>query len=138
MKRKVLTILMSLTLAFTGCSKVSESNTLKEAKHQLENHNYEDAITILSQIIDEDSNNDEARAMYIQARKILSAEKYESNNDIKRAIKELDDIVNINNGSQLIKKESINKKSELENLQEEREKDFQQKNIMPKNLQESN
>lgn len=138
MKRKVLTILMSLTLAFIGCSKVSESNTLKEAKHQLENHNYEDAIIILSQIINEDSNNDEARAMYIQARKMLNAEKYESNNDIKRAINELDDIVNISNGSQLINKESINKKSELENLQEEREKDFQQKNIMLKNLQESN
>ena len=127
MKRKVLTILMSLTLAFIGCSKVSESNTLKEAKHQLENHNYEDAIIILSQIINEDSNNDEARAMYIQARKMLNAEKYESNNDIKRAINELDDIVNISNGSQLINKESINKKSELENLQEERKKDFQQK-----------
>lgn len=76
--------------------------------------------------------------MYIQARKMLNAEKYESNNDIKRAINELDDIVNISNGSQLINKESINKKSELENLQEEREKDFQQKNIMLKNLQESN
>lgn len=37
MKRKVLTILMYLILAFIGCSKLSESNTLKEAKSQLEN-----------------------------------------------------------------------------------------------------
>ncbi|WP_297136603.1 hypothetical protein [Terrisporobacter sp.] len=124
MKIKLLTILIFIILTFTGCSKSSESNLLNEAKDKLENYEYKSAMTILSQIINEDGNNDEARAMYIQARKMFNAQQYESNNDFEKAIKELEDIVDINNGSKLIKKEAINKKSELEKLQEEKEKNF--------------
>ena len=61
--------------------------------------------------------------MYMKARRMQNAENYEKKHDYEKAIKELDSIVNINAGSKQIKRESINKKAELEKLQETAEKE---------------
>lgn len=123
MKKKLLVIIALIAVLASGCSKLSEDSSLIKGQEKLESHQYDEALTLLSQVLDENPENESARAMYMQARKMQSAEKYEKNNDYDKAIKELSYIVNINNGSKKIKRESINKKAELEKLQEAAEKE---------------
>ena len=123
MKKKVILILVLIGTLVSGCSKLSEDSYFIQGKEKLESHQYDEALTLLSQVLDENPENESARAMYMQARKMKSAKIYEENNDYDKAIKELDFIVNIDNGSKKIKRESINKKAELEKLQQTYEKE---------------
>lgn len=123
MKKTLLIAVLIITGIFGGCSKVSESAELQKARHELESHNYDVALDILTEIINDDPDNKSARAMYMQGRKMSSALNHEQNQDYDKAIADLNDIVNINNGSNLIKKESIKKKEELEKLQAKKEED---------------
>lgn len=123
MKKKLLLVLVLITALTGGCSKVTLNNSLIKGQEKLESHKYDEALTLLSQVLNEDSQNESARAMYMQARKMQSAQNYEKNHDYEKAIKELDSIVNINAGSKKIKRESINKKAELEKLKERAEKE---------------
>lgn len=123
MKKKLLLVLVLITALIGGCSKVTLNNSLIKGQEKLESHEYDEALTLLSQVLNEDSQNESARAMYMQARKMQSAQNYEKNHDYEKAIKELDSIVNINAGSKKIKRESINKKAELEKLKERAEKE---------------
>ena len=89
MKKKLLLILV-LIAALTGCCKLSKDSSLMRGQEKLESHQYDEALTLLSQVLDADPENESARAMYTQARKMQSAEKYETNHDYEKAIKELD------------------------------------------------
>ncbi len=119
----LLVILLLITCLACGCNKVADDKLLRDGQEKLESHQYDEALSILSQVIDADSDNESARAMYMQARKMKSAEMHEKNGDYTRAIADLEMIVNIDNGSKKIKRESANKKSELEKLEAEREKE---------------
>ena len=123
MKKKLLLILMMITIFITGCNKLSESEDFVQGQEKLESHQYNEALTLLSQVLNEDPDNSSARSMYMQARKMQSAQEYENNQDYIRAIRELETIVNINDGSKQIKREAINKKAELENLQKQKEEE---------------
>ena len=123
MKKKLLLILMMITIFTTGCNKLSESEDFVQGQEKLESHQYNEALTLLSQVLNEDPDNSSARSMYMQARKMQSAQEYENNQDYIRAIRELETIVNINDGSKQIKREAINKKAELENLQKQKEEE---------------
>ena len=123
MKKKLLLILMMITIFTTGCNKLSESEDFVQGQEKLESHQYNEALTLLSQVLNEDPDNSSARSMYMQARKMQSAQEYENNQDYIRAIRELETIVNINDGSKQIKREAINKKAELEKLQEQKEEE---------------
>ena len=123
MKKKLLLILMMITIFTTGCNKLSESEEFVQGQEKLESHQYNEALTLLSQVLNEDPDNSSARSMYMQARKMQSAQEYENNQDYIRAIRELETIVNINDGSKQIKREAINKKAELEKLQEQKEEE---------------
>lgn len=123
MKKKLLLVLVLITALTGGCSKVTLNNSLIKGQEKLESHKYDEALTLLSQVLNEDSQNESARAMYMQARRMQNAENYEKKHDYEKAIKELDSIVNINAGSKKIKRESINKKAELEKLKERAEKE---------------
>ena len=127
MKKKIILILVLVGIFVSGCSKISEDNYFIEGQEKLESHSYDEALNLLSLALDEDPKNELARAMYMQALKMKSAQIYEENNDYEKAIQELDFIVNIDNGSKKIKRESINKKAELEKLQKEYEKEFLQR-----------
>ena len=123
MKKKLLLILMMITIFTTGCNKLSESEEFVQGQEKLESHQYNEALTLLSQVLNEDPDNSSARSMYMQARKMQSAQEYEKNQDYIRAIRELETIVNINDGSKQIKREAINKKAELEKLQDQKEQE---------------
>ena len=123
MKKKLLLILMMITIFTTGCNKLSESEEFVQGQEKLESHQYNEALTLLSQVLNEDPDNSSARSMYMQARKMQSAQEYENDQDYIRAIRELETIVNINDGSKQIKREAINKKAELENLQKQKEEE---------------
>ena len=123
MKKKLLLILMMITIFTTGCNKLSESEDFVQGQEKLESHQYNEALTLLSQVLNEDPDNSSARSMYMQARKMQSAQEYENDQDYIRAIRELETIVNINDGSKQIKREAINKKAELENLQKQKEEE---------------
>lgn len=123
MKKKLLLILMMITIFTTGCNKLSESEDFVQGQEKLESHQYNEALTLLSQVLNEDPDNSSARSMYMQARKMQSAQEYENNQDYIRAIRELETIVNINDGSKQIKREAINKKAELEKLQDQKEQE---------------
>ena len=123
MEKKLLLILMMITIFTTGCNKLSESEEFVQGQEKLESHQYNEALTLLSQVLNEDPDNSSARSMYMQARKMQSAQEYENNQDYIRAIRELETIVNINDGSKQIKREAINKKAELENLQKQKEEE---------------
>ena len=129
MKKKIILILILILVGIfvSGCSKISEDNYFIKGQEKLESHSYDEALNLLSLALDEDPKNESARAMYMQALKMKSAQIYEENNDYEKAIRELDFIVNIDNGSKKIKRESINKKAELEKLQKEYEKEFLQR-----------
>ena len=121
--KKLLLILMMITIFTTGCNKLSESEDFVQGQEKLESHQYNEALTLLSQVLNEDPDNSSARSMYMQARKMQSAQEYENNQDYIRAIRELETIVNINDGSKQIKREAINKKAELEKLQDQKEQE---------------
>ena len=123
MKKTLLISIIITSQIIGGCSRISESSEMHKARGELENKNYDKAIELLSDVLNKDPSNEEARAMYNQGRKMSKALKYEKNHDYDKAIDELNDIVNINNGSSIVKKESINKKEELERLEVQRQKD---------------
>lgn len=118
-KEVILAIILILTIPLTiGCNISSKNTYFIKAQNKLESNEYDEALNLLSQVLDANPENESARVMYMQAIKMKSAQIYEKNNDYEQAIKELEDIVNINNGSKKIKRQSINKKAELEKLQE--------------------
>jgi predicted Zn-dependent protease len=120
MKRKVLIIALTLSI-LTGCSKDEESNLSYEGKIALENKEYEVAIELLSQALEEDSLDETSRIMYMQALKMKNALKYEEDKNYSKAIKELEDIEDLRGGSSKIKSDASKKKDELEKLYNEQQ-----------------
>ena len=116
-------MIIVIAMLFTGCSKVKEDSLLEKGKLALERHEYINAKDILSQVLTDDSSNEDARSMYIQAVKMTDANMYESQKRYDKAIECLDAIEKLNGGSIEIKREASKKKRELKKLNEEYEKD---------------
>lgn len=122
MKNKKILIIMIITMLFTGCSASKENSLLKEGQQALERHEYTKAKDILSQVLTDDSSNEDARIMYIQAVKMSDVATYEEQKRYEKAIECLEEIEKLNGGSSEIKKEASKKKKELIKLNEEYEK----------------
>lgn len=103
MRKKLLLVLVLIAALTSGCNKLSENSSLNKGQEKLESYQYDEALALLSQVLDENPENESARAMYIQAIRMQSAEKYEKNHEYDKAIKELNSIVNINNGSKKLR-----------------------------------
>ncbi|MGL5330335.1 MAG: hypothetical protein ACRDD7_13785 [Peptostreptococcaceae bacterium] len=121
MKLKIILIVSLLSIFITGCSSQEEISLVEEGKLALEKSEYKKAKEILSEALEEDSTDDNARAMYMQAVKMEKVIEYEEDEDYKRAINELEVIDGIKNGLSSIKSKVPDKKEELIKLNEEYE-----------------
>lgn len=117
MKKKIVLIITLLSIFMIGCtSKTEESSLVKEGKIALEAHKYSDAMKLLSNALDEDSSDEYARSMYMQAMRMINVDSYKSKTNYKKAIEELEAIEKIKNGSQVIKSEASNELKEIKKL----------------------
>lgn len=123
MKNKKILMIMLIAMLFTGCSTVKEDTLLEKGKLALERHEYTKAKEILSQVLTDDSTNENARSMYMQAVKMNDVNMYQSQKRYDKAIESLDEIEKLNGGSTEIKREASKKKRELIKLNEEYKKD---------------
>ncbi|MGL5348790.1 MAG: tetratricopeptide repeat protein [Peptostreptococcaceae bacterium] len=122
MKIKIILAIAILMIGLSGCSSENERNLVDEGQVALEKYEYTQAKELLSEALEIDAADEHARSMYIQATRMLNAKDYEEQQNYKKAIKELEAIEKIKNGSSAIKSEASTKKKELEKLQEEYEK----------------
>ena len=119
MKKKIVLIITLLSIFMIGCtSKSEESSLVEEGKVALENHKYSDAMKLLSNALEENSSDEHARAMYMQAMRMINVDSYKSKTNYKKAIEELEAIGKIKNGSQVIKSEASNELKEIKKLYE--------------------
>ncbi|MEG1310642.1 MAG: hypothetical protein RR942_11170 [Romboutsia sp.] len=123
MKRKIILFIAMLSILLTGCSEKDENSFVNQGKEALESHNYSDAKEFLSEALEVDSSDENARAMYMQAMRMENAEKYKEKGNYKKAIKELKFLDGIKGGSSDIKNECYSLKKELEKLYEQYKKD---------------
>lgn len=119
MKKRLVLFITIVSILATGCSNKNKNKLVEQGKDALENHNYKEAKEFLSQALDDDSTDEHARAMYVQAARLEKAIKYEEQGNYKKAIEELDVGEKIKNGSQSIHVDISNKKKELTKLNEE-------------------
>ena len=123
MKKKIVLIITLLSIFMIGCtSKTEESSLVEEGKIALEAHKYSDAMKLLSNALDEDSSDEYARSMYMQAMRMINVDSYKSKTNYKKAIEELEAIGKIKNGSQVIKSEASNEIKKLYDSQKEAER----------------
>lgn len=122
MKQKIILTIAILSIFITGCSLKNDSTYVEEGKKLLESHEYKQAMKVLSSALEEDNTDDYARAMYMQAMRMLKANEYEEKGNYDKAIEELELIEGIKNGSSNIRNEASNKKSELQKLNDEAKK----------------
>lgn len=120
MKKKYLIILIVFSVFCAACND-KEASLFQKGQTALENHEYAKAKQYLSDVLEEDSKNESARSMYMQASKMSKAEYYKDKGLYDKSIKNLESIVNIENGSNKIKVESEELKKEVEKLQNNHE-----------------
>ncbi|WP_270940236.1 tetratricopeptide repeat protein [Romboutsia lituseburensis] len=119
MKLKIVLLVSLLSIIMVGCSSLKENTTVHDGKEALEAHDYEKARDFLSDALEMDSSDEHARAMYMQATKMENALEYEKEGNYNKAIKELEAIEEIKNGSAIIKTEADAKKKDLIKANEE-------------------
>ena len=121
MKIKILLVILILALGMTGCSSEEVRDLVSEGRTALEKHEYTQARKLLSEALQVDSGNDDARGMYIQAYRMESALKYVKQENYKKAIEDLKVAEKAKGGSSVIKDEASNKRAELEQKQKDYE-----------------
>lgn len=121
MKIKILLAILILALGMTGCSSEEVRDLVSEGRTALEKHEYTQARKLLSEALQIDSGDDDARGMYIQAYRMESALKYVKQENYKKAIEDLKVAEKAKGGSSVIKDEASNKRVELEQKQKDYE-----------------
>ena len=119
MNKKIVLIIALLSIFMIGCTKEEKSTLVQDGRAALEAHEYSDAMKILSEALEEDKDDEHARAMYMQAMRMLNVDKFKSYTNYKKAIEELEAIENIKNGSSVIKDEASSELKEMKKLYEE-------------------
>ncbi|MCC0634040.1 MULTISPECIES: hypothetical protein [unclassified Clostridioides] len=121
MRGRVILLISILSIFLVGCSfnKKDEISSTEQGKIYLEKHDYKKAMEALSSALEEDSANENARAMYMQSMRMLNVDEFEKDTNYEDAIKELKLIEKIKNGSSVIKNEASKKKEELTKLEKE-------------------
>lgn len=122
MKKKIVLIIALLSILMMGCTKeFTESTFVEDGKKALESYDYSNAMKLLSNALEENSGDEYARAMYMQAMRMLSVEEYKEQTNYKKAIEELETIASIKNGSSVIKDKASKDLKEMKSLYEEQQ-----------------
>lgn len=127
MKQKIILLIALLSILLTGCSNKDENSLVEQGRNALEKHEYSEAREFLSQALEADSADENARAMYMQAMRMENANEYKEQGNYKKAIEELESIEKIKGGSSTIKSEASSLKKELEKLNEQYQKDQEER-----------
>ena len=117
-KIKLIALSMVMALSLTACKSNDGSELFNEGQVALEKHDYKTAMQKFSDVLDDDEGNKVARDMYGQAMRMIRIEEYEKDEEYEKALKEVEKILRLKNGSSKIKKEAEQKKAELEKLVE--------------------
>ena len=117
-KIKLIALSMVMALSLTACKSNEGSELFNDGQVALEKHEYKTAMQKFSDVLEGDSENKVARDMYGQAMRMLRVEEYEKDEEYEKALKEIEKILQLKNGSSKIKKEAEQKKAELEKLVE--------------------
>lgn len=117
-KIKLIALSMVMALSLTACKSNEGSELFNDGQVALEKHEYKTAMQKFSDVLEGDSENKVARDMYGQAMRMLRVEEYEKDEEYEKALKEIEKILRLKNGSSKIKKEAEQKKAELEKLVE--------------------
>lgn len=117
-KIKLIALSMIMALSLTACKSNDGSELFNEGQVALEKHDYKTAMEKFSDVLDDDEGNKVARDMYGQAMRMIRIEEYEKDEEYEKALKEVEKILRLKNGSSKIKKEAEQKKAELEKLVE--------------------
>lgn len=129
MKKKYIIILIVFSIFLVGCDK-KDTKLLDSGKKALESYDFDKAKSDLSAFLEAEPNNQTARNMYKQASKMSKATYYKETGNYNKALENVESIVNIDGGSQVIKTDAKNLKKELQNLQSRKE---EEKNIRKEN-----
>lgn len=115
--KKILLLIAMISIMTVGCSKKSqEGDEFNLGQSALEKGNYKEAIEYLQKAVNKNSENDDARTMYIQAMNISKAIKYKEDGNYHKAIKLLADTEKLSGGSLETKEKAMEMKEEFQNL----------------------
>ncbi|SCI77994.1 Uncharacterised protein [uncultured Clostridium sp.] len=119
--KKIILLIAVISIMTVGCSKKSkDDNEFSLGQAALEKGNYKEAIEYLQKAVNKNSENDDARTMYIQAMNISKAIKYKEEENYHKAIKLLDETVKLSGGSLESREKAMEMKEEYQNLLEQK------------------
>lgn len=131
--KAVLLAILSLFL-LAGCARKDNSNTMMDGRKALEDGSYEVAMNKLSDVLEENDENTEARQLYIQAFRMNSAQKYEEKGNYKQAIEEIQQLIKEKGGSSQVNDEA---RKLLKRLEKDYEKSNKDQEIRKENAKKS-
>lgn len=120
--KKILTLLITLMLLTTACSKdenTSFEKYLEEGKIAIANEEYDKALNFFTLAKEEDSNNEELNSLYNQTNNLIEAIKSKENKQYTISIQLCETIESINSETNVIKDAAKKLKEECTNLMNE-------------------
>lgn len=109
--KKIITILMC-TLLFTGCTNSTFKKRMEEGKLAIVNSDYEKAEGMFNLALEE-KNDSEATALLLQTKKLIEAIKLNEDRKFEETLNKCEEIENIESESDVVKKETIKLKDEV-------------------------
>ncbi|SFE42371.1 hypothetical protein [Peptostreptococcus sp. D1] len=108
-KSFILGLIVTFSISLVGCGFNESGQLMSDARTFIEKAEYDKAMDNLSKVLQEDETNVEARGMYYQAMKLQKADRAKYRKDYEQEIKELQDLINDNQGSAKIRSQAEEK-----------------------------
>lgn len=120
MKKRILSICIASVLLLVGCkSDVAYNEAIKLGNEALENKKYEVALAEFEKALEEKEDDEVATALFNQSEKYIKALEVYENQEFEKALELLDEVINYENGSEVL----VNEAKTLE-VQVEKDKEL--------------